>query len=153
MAASALGKVWDTSAVDPLMLLLAHERSPQVRQYAINALGKIRDPRAREDLPTISADMNEVAYNRKAADTALAALPREVHPSESLYDLLYTWRKEKSQMAKIAPPAVLPDQTLGYIVVTRPKTRQELLRISAGNLASVNLYGAEILRLVARSNR
>lgn len=152
LAASALGKLRDTSAVDSLLLLLADERSPQVRQYAISALGKIRDPRARETLQRISANIDEVAYNRKAADTALDELPKENHPSGSLYDLLYAWRKEKSRVTGIPAPAILSDKVLGYIVIMCPKTRQELLRILAKDLASVNLYGAEILRLVARSD-
>lgn len=161
LAASALGKLRDTSAVDPLLLLLAYERAPQVRQYAIIALGKIRDPRAREMMQRISTNLDEIEYNREAANVALkafqggrtSAMIEQIPSPMSLYNLLYSWRKEKARAIGAMAPAVLSDQVLAYIAEAKPQTRQELLRIFADNLPMVNLYGAEILRLVARSQR
>ena len=55
LAASALGKIGDPRAVEPLLTLLASESKPQVRQYAIKALGKIGDPKARAALERIAS--------------------------------------------------------------------------------------------------
>ncbi len=77
LAASALGKIGDPRAVEPLLTLLASESNPQVRPYAIKALGKIGDPRARADLERISSDPQERDYNVKAARIALANLRKE----------------------------------------------------------------------------
>jgi competence protein ComFC len=74
LAASALGKIANTCAVDPLLDLLAHEDKPQVRQYAIKALARIKHPSARPVLEKISLDVNEVSYNRSAARNALVEL-------------------------------------------------------------------------------
>jgi ATP-dependent DNA helicase RecQ len=85
LAGSALGKIGNPCAVGPLLDLLAHEDKPQVRQYAIKALAKIRHPSARPVLEKISLDMNEVSYNRSAARNALMELhqdPREMTNGE-----------------------------------------------------------------------
>jgi competence protein ComFC len=74
LAGSALGKIANPCAVGPLLDLLAREEKPQVRQYAIKALGKIRHASARPVLEKISQDINEVSYNRSAARSALMEL-------------------------------------------------------------------------------
>jgi ATP-dependent DNA helicase RecQ len=74
LAASALGKIGDARAVQPLMVLLQNETKPQVRQYAVKALGKIGDPRARRLLEQIAADASEQDYTQEAARTALRRL-------------------------------------------------------------------------------
>lgn len=74
LAASALGKIGDPRAVEPLLTLLADEMKPQVRQYIIKALGKIGDPRARPILERIAASPDEQDYNVQSAQLALANL-------------------------------------------------------------------------------
>jgi ATP-dependent DNA helicase RecQ len=74
LAASALGKIGDHRAVDPLMALLTRETKPQVRQYAVKALGRIGDPRARPLLEKIAADKAERDYTQAAARAALKRL-------------------------------------------------------------------------------
>jgi hypothetical protein len=74
LAASALGKLKAVEAVEPLLTLLAIESGPQVRQYAIKALGSIGDERARGRLEQIAQNANEIDYNRIAAKTALRHL-------------------------------------------------------------------------------
>jgi ATP-dependent DNA helicase RecQ len=76
LAASALGKIGDPQAVEPLIALLQADPKPQVRQYAINALGKIGDHRARPILEQVAADPVEMEYNIKSAQTALTRLAR-----------------------------------------------------------------------------
>ncbi|RLE29426.1 hypothetical protein DRJ54_04650, partial [Candidatus Acetothermia bacterium] len=83
LAASALGKIGDPRAVEPLLTLLASESKPQVRQYAIKALGKIGHPKARAALERIASDPQERDYNVKAARIALTKL-REEKPDEVL---------------------------------------------------------------------
>jgi ATP-dependent DNA helicase RecQ len=74
LAASALGKIGDCRAVDPLMALLACETKPQVRQYAVKALGRIGDPRAQTLLEKIAVDKAERDYTQAAAQAALKRL-------------------------------------------------------------------------------
>ncbi len=82
LAASALGKLGDPRAVDPLLSLLAAETKPQVRQYAIKALGKLGDPRAQSRLEQIANNAQEEAYNILSAQHALAKLQQS--PSNNL---------------------------------------------------------------------
>jgi hypothetical protein len=74
LAASALGKLKAQAAVQPLLDLLQREHRPQVRQYAIKALGKIGDPTARPFLERIRLDHGEMQYNQVAAAIALHSL-------------------------------------------------------------------------------
>jgi len=74
LAASALGKIGDRRAVNPLMALLTRETKPQVRQSAVKALGRIGDPRARPLLEKIAADKAERDYTQAAARAALKRL-------------------------------------------------------------------------------
>jgi hypothetical protein len=71
LAASALGKLRDSRAAEPLMALLSHEEKPQVRQYAVKALGAIGDPRATAILESIANGEGEMDYTRQAALKAL----------------------------------------------------------------------------------
>jgi phosphoribosylpyrophosphate synthetase len=60
--------------VTPLLALLEKEQKPQVRQYAVKALGKIGDPRARPMLRQIADDEDERYYTRDSARAALKRL-------------------------------------------------------------------------------
>ncbi len=71
LAASALGKLGDERAVEPLLNLLENEQQPQVRQYAVKALGKIGVEQANATLLAIMQDENERDYTRSAAKDAL----------------------------------------------------------------------------------
>jgi ATP-dependent DNA helicase RecQ len=71
LAASALGKIKNTQAVEPLITLLSHEDKPQIRQYAVKALGLIGDPRALDLLEAIADDENEKNYTRNSAKVAI----------------------------------------------------------------------------------
>ena len=74
LSASALGKLGDTRAVDALVALLSREEKPQVRQYAVKALGRIGEPDVRVILEQIRDDEREMDYTRKAAEDALRAM-------------------------------------------------------------------------------
>jgi ATP-dependent DNA helicase RecQ len=74
LAASALGKIKDKRAVEPLLELLRVEKKPQVRQYAVKALGKLGDKRAVTTLKQISESEDEKYYTRQSAITALRQL-------------------------------------------------------------------------------
>jgi ATP-dependent DNA helicase RecQ len=75
LAASILGRLRDPRAVRPLMELLEREGKPQVRQYAVIALGKIGDATARELLERIAGDDQEKIYTCQSAREALNRLP------------------------------------------------------------------------------
>jgi ATP-dependent DNA helicase RecQ len=74
LAASALGKIGDPRATEPLLKLLSTEQKQQVRQYAVSALGRIGDPRSISFLQTIADDTNERHYTREAAKAAIRSL-------------------------------------------------------------------------------
>lgn len=76
LAASALGKIRDRRAVIPLINLLKVEVKPQVRQYAVKALGEIGDPSAIPTLQVISASTSEMYYTQISAQKALKKLQR-----------------------------------------------------------------------------
>lgn len=76
MAASALGKLRDRRAVGPLLDLLEGEPKPQVRQYAVKALGIIGAREVWPVLQEIAEDPAEMYYVRRTAARAL----RQVRP-------------------------------------------------------------------------
>ena len=84
LAASALGKLRAVAAVEPLLALIEREPGPQVRQYAIKALGAIGDERARATLEKISNDPTEMEYNRLSAQTALKSFRKTLNPPDHL---------------------------------------------------------------------
>jgi ATP-dependent DNA helicase RecQ len=71
LAASALGKLRDERGLDPLMKLLEGEQKPQVRQYAVKALGCIGNMQAISLLESIANDESEQYYTRDSARVAL----------------------------------------------------------------------------------
>lgn len=83
LAASALGKIGDTQAVQPLMDLLATETKPQVRQYAVKALGDLHDQRPLALLQKIADDENEMYYTRDSAKHAIQHLRGKTPPDTS----------------------------------------------------------------------
>ncbi len=74
LAASALGKLCslkpDIYTAVPTLISLLNDKKPQVRQYAIKALGKIGDKRAKPHLKKI-LEKDEKEYNRVSAKKAL----------------------------------------------------------------------------------
>ncbi|MBE0687981.1 MAG: RecQ family ATP-dependent DNA helicase [Anaerolineaceae bacterium] len=70
LAASALAKIGNPIASKPLMDLIKIEDKPQVKQYAIKALGAIGEIIALPLLEKIQSDQNEKDYVRQAAKIA-----------------------------------------------------------------------------------
>lgn len=70
LAASALGKIGNSNAAQPLMDLIRNEDKPQVKQYAIKALGAIGESIALPLLEKIQSDQKEKDYVRQAAKNA-----------------------------------------------------------------------------------
>jgi ATP-dependent DNA helicase RecQ len=92
LAASALGKIGDAQAVQPLMDLLAAETKPQVRQYAVKVLGVLRDPRSLELLQKIVDDETEMYYTRESAKHAIISIHRNAKPDTSSPDTEHATR-------------------------------------------------------------
>jgi ATP-dependent DNA helicase RecQ len=85
LAASALGKIGNPNASKPLMDLIKVESYPQVKQYAIKALGVIGDNSALTLLNQIKSDQNEQEYVRKAAKIAInLIIPRLKNKSNNI---------------------------------------------------------------------
>ncbi|MBI5293113.1 MAG: RecQ family ATP-dependent DNA helicase [Chloroflexi bacterium] len=104
LAASALGKLRTVAAVEPLLALIEREPGPQVRQYAIKALGTIGDERARTTLIKISNDPTEMEYNRLSAQTALKSLRIASAPLSHLMPIPEATRSGITQPPNLLPP-------------------------------------------------
>jgi len=111
LAASALGKIRDTTAVTPLIDLLEHESKPQVRQYLVKALGAIGDKRAKNLLSQIAGDDEEIYYTRASAQAALQKLTRNGTVSKSF----------ESSHFKIPATATSPDVIASFITRSHPR--------------------------------
>ncbi len=83
LAASALGKIKDSQAVQPLLDLLTIETKPQVRQYAVKALGNIGNDQAIAMLTKIADDEKEMYYTRESASHAIQQISGKTHPNIS----------------------------------------------------------------------
>jgi competence protein ComFC len=88
LAASALRKIPDERAFEPLVALLAQEGKPQVRQYAVKALGALGDRRASSLLAEIANDDTERGYVRSSAREALGTLTRRPTQEHSITQFL-----------------------------------------------------------------
>ena len=109
LAASALGKIGDEQAVQPLLELLAVETKPQVRQYAVKALGKIGSDQAIPVLVRIASDENEIDYTREAARRALQQISGE------------TRTEVLSVSSPIAPAAASADPVAAFLSSPHPR--------------------------------
>lgn len=121
LAASALGKLKALQAVEPLLALLEHERGPQVRQYAIKALGMIGDERARKKLEQIAGDANEMYYNRDSATFAIKHLGKKQPPQSPNHPITQSLNLQSpvSNLHPLPPP---PDNAIDEFLA-QPHTR------------------------------
>jgi hypothetical protein len=122
LAASALGKIGDAQAVQPLMALLADESKPQVRQYAVKALGRIGDSSAMDLLVKIYEDQNEADYTRESAKIAIqichsqkSIANNNLSSNISSHPIL-----SSSKLAPPPPPAV--DPIISYLSSSHPRS-------------------------------
>jgi hypothetical protein len=112
LAASALGKIRDTSAVNPLMDVLEHESKPQVRQYIVKALGVIGDKRAENIISQIADNEDEMYYTRESAQVALQKLTRIGINSKKI---------ESPNCKILATAATPPDAIESFIARSHPR--------------------------------
>lgn len=81
LAASALGKLHSLTpeifSSVPTLVELTNDKKPQVRQYAIKALGKIGDKQAVHQLEKIKRN-DEKEYNRESAEIAIEKINRSL---------------------------------------------------------------------------
>jgi len=67
----------------------------------------------------------------------------------ALFDKLREWRLARARERAVPPYVVFPDRTLVDIVAHMPRTDHELLAIAGVGPAKLELYGREVLRLLA----
>ena len=126
LAASALGKLRDARAVDPLLNLLEHESKPQVRQYSVKALGAIGDKRAEKILRQIAENEDEMYYTRDSANVAIRQLHRTAtisYPtnSETLSDTLAPSSNYESRNTQHVSPISQPDDVDSFLTRSHPR--------------------------------
>jgi ATP-dependent DNA helicase RecQ len=83
------------------------------------------------------------AGTRSAAATSLDAADRE------LFERLRAWRAETARTASVPAYVVFPDSTLVGIAQSRPGTLDALASVSGVGAKKLELYGEDVLRLVA----
>jgi adenine/guanine phosphoribosyltransferase-like PRPP-binding protein len=112
-------------SVQPLMDLLAKETKPQVRQYAVKALGSIGDAQAIGLLERIANDENEQHYTR---DSAKAAILRCRNNNSFVEDNRTPDAVTRNpQRVTIAPPhesrsTQQPDPIASYLSSSHPRS-------------------------------
>ncbi len=117
LAASALGKIRDARAVEPLLKLLERESKPQVRQYAVKALGAIGDKHAEKALLQISGSEDEMYYTRASAKIALNRLCRTImFSTESAHPSANT-----VQNSHCASPTLPTDDIDAFLTKSHPR--------------------------------
>ncbi|HQU36045.1 MAG TPA: RecQ family ATP-dependent DNA helicase [Anaerolineales bacterium] len=124
LAASALGKIKNAQAVQPLLDLLAKETKPQVRQYAVKALGNIGDARAIGLLERIANDENEQYYTRNSAKGSLEECAQknstaERDPTPESPDTQYATRN--TEATRSSQPASSADPITSYLASSHPR--------------------------------
>ena len=111
LAAYALGKIGHHQAVEPLLKLLERETKPQVRQYAVKALGGIADQRAIVCLRKIANDECERYYVRDSARHALKQISSSIEQ---------TTHQASASNSRI-PDASLPDLIESFLSTSHPR--------------------------------
>jgi len=89
-----------------------------------------RTPRSEERGSDVPADVSSVAED------------------DPLFECLRAWRLEKAREAKVSPFLVAHNSLLRNIAAARPRNERELLAIKGMGPRKLELYGAELLRLV-----
>ena len=87
----------------------------------------------------------------RAIVTRRADAARPVPASEAerqRFDRLRNWRLEKAKEKSVPAYVILPDRTLLDIAARMPRDQRELLAISGVGPAKLELYGADLLRLL-----
>ena len=68
---------------------------------------------------------------------------------QKLMDRLKWWRMEVARRQNMPAYVILQDVTLREIAVLKPKTRDDLLRISGMGSKRLAMWGSDILKLVS----
>jgi DNA helicase II / ATP-dependent DNA helicase PcrA len=92
------------------------------------------------------------AVGESAVGTAAPAQPEpeELSPAAAeLAERLRSWRRSRSQADKVPPYIVFSDRTLRAIATARPETLPALLAVDGIGPTKLDLYGDELLALVA----
>jgi ATP-dependent DNA helicase RecQ len=83
-------------------------------------------------------------------DTPVAAARSRVPVAVAdLFALLAEWRTETARKNAVPSYVILTDATLADLCATRPRTQEELLRISGIGARKAELYGAELLNTLS----
>jgi len=86
MVVLGMGRSKQPEAVD---VLVRHLDDPVVSGHAVKALGKVRDPRARAGLESMTADQR--TWVRKAAEKALSRLRYGRHHTDGTAVVPWSW--------------------------------------------------------------
>ena len=87
--------------------------------------------------------------SRSAGGSRSAAAADLDDADRALFELLRTWRGETARAAGVPAYVVFPDSTLTGIAQARPSSLDELMAVSGVGVKKLELYGADVLGIVA----
>jgi ATP-dependent DNA helicase RecQ len=120
------------------------QTSPPYPAVALTAEGVLV---LRGDSSVEIADPRRPEVKKERSGTASAAAALSADEAER-FEVLRTWRMGRARELVVPAYVVLPDRTLVELAAKLPRTEQELLAISGVGPAKLNLYGAELLRIL-----
>lgn len=148
-AATALGKMKDPRAVNPLIAVFDYEMDSGVRENAALALGNIRDPRAVG--PLIFVLRNDMDDVRRGAAWALGNIgdPRAVEPLIIALNDPYLWarRAAAEALGQIGAPAV------DSLIVALKNKSNNVCILAAYALGKIQDHRADVVLLAAGQDR
>jgi ATP-dependent exoDNAse (exonuclease V) alpha subunit len=74
---------------------------------------------------------------------------KSIPADPALFAALRAWRRDMATEKSVPPYVIAHDKTLEAIATAKPANEQELLRVPGMGLKKVEIYGADILRIVS----
>ncbi len=125
--------------------------SPLAKQ--IDADLRARSERALQDLAgeiaTWKADEASGAHERQ--DRATTATDSTLPVDNVLFEELRSWRANSAKEQNLPPYIIAHDKTLMEVAALKPQTEQDLLRINGFGPTKLEKYGADILKITAKT--
>ncbi len=105
-------------------------------------------------LPVVEGLLEEaVPVSNRASLTQMLHYYAESNPNKTLYDKLRTWRREKAGEVGRAPFVVATNKLLQLLSVYIPHHKEEMLQIPGFGEYKWNLFGEELVSLLAKESR
>ena len=127
-------------------------------EYAIVKLGKNAAPLLNGEDEKVTMKLPKEQERMKTGKTSGAKKPKMAAGSENftekettLFDLLKELRREIARAEKVPPYIVFSDKTLVHMCLVKPKTKEEMLKVSGVGEFKFEKYGERFLDKIRES--